>query len=201
MKKCKIQKSYLRDVEIPVSISTAKVLKPTGSNVSNPIPKDKPCLKTGNPSVKTKPTNSTKFQQPELHTALNIREKIEKVKTTQTKAPTSIGELTPKSKKFVRDQITRKLNFQHDENVFKNLVPMNVNDSVLIPATKKPIRTKYVSKEKRDPEPELSDFLRPISACDIEFDPYLPPEPAPRRPNFNNLDNILDVLTKIDPGI
>lgn len=93
------------------------------------------------------------------------------------------------------------MNFQHDENVFKDLIPVNVNDSVLLPATKKSIRVKYTAKEKRDPEPELSDFIRPIAACDIEFDPYLAPEPAPQRPNFNNFDNILDVLTKIDSGI
>lgn len=106
MNKCKIKKSFLRDVEIPVSTSNAKVLKPTDLN-ANPIQKDKPRHKSINhPPAKIKPALSNKFQQPELHTALNIRQKIEKVKGTQAKVPTSIGELTPKSKKFVRDHVS-----------------------------------------------------------------------------------------------
>lgn len=92
------------------------------------------------------------------------------------------------------------MNFQHDENVFKGLKPVNVNDSVLIPVTKKPLRSKYIAKEKRDPEPELADFLRPIPEFNMDFDPYLPPETAPKKPNGNNFKNIINVFNKIDFG-
>lgn len=77
---------------------------------------------------------------------------------------------------------------------------MNVNDSVLIPTNRKPLNSRYIVKEKRDPEPELGDFLRPITKCNVPFEPYMPPEPAPRRPNFNNFDNIMDVFNKTDVG-
>ncbi|XP_058824915.1 protein PPP1R35 homolog [Topomyia yanbarensis] len=197
MKKSKYRKCFLRGVEVPLATSNARVLKPTSGD-TNIIPKEP--IKRIEP-VRRSTVASNKFKQPELHTALNVRKQIEKVSAVNSKAPTSIGELTPKSKKFVREEITKKLNFQHDENVFKGLVPVNVNDSVLIPVAKKPIiRAKFVTKAKRDPEPELADFLRPIPKFNIDFDPYLPPESIPRKPNFNNFDNIMDVFAKIDVG-
>uniref|UniRef100_A0A1Q3EWS4 Protein phosphatase 1 regulatory subunit 35 c-terminus n=1 Tax=Culex tarsalis TaxID=7177 RepID=A0A1Q3EWS4_CULTA len=201
--KCKYRKAFLRDVDIPLATSNARVLKPTsGSNQQQQPKQTKSILKRTSlaPSTATAPAPSNKFKQPELHTALNVQKQIEKVQNVKAKAPASIGELTPKSQKFVRNQITRKLNFQQDDNVFKGLVPVNVNDSVLIPARKRPLRSKFVAKEKRDPEPELADFLRPIPKCSIEFEPYLPPEPVPRRPNFDNFAHIMDVFGKIDVG-
>ncbi|XP_065078367.1 protein PPP1R35 homolog [Ochlerotatus camptorhynchus] len=196
LSKSNYRKCFLRNVEIPLARSKAKVLKPTQITTAAATSR----APTQNRISTGKATDSNKFKQPELHSALNVRKEIEKVKSTHTKAPTSIGELTPKSKKFVRDQISKKLNFQHDENVFKGLVPVNVNDSVLIPTGRKPLSSRYIAKEKRDPEPELGDFLRPITKCNVPFEPYLPPEPAPRRPNFNNFDNIIDVFGKIDVG-
>ncbi|XP_001864281.2 uncharacterized protein LOC6047194 [Culex quinquefasciatus] len=208
--KCKYRKAFLRDVDIPLATSNARVLKPSAgtnqqqqqANVAQPPKQTKSILKRTSlvSTTRPAPAHSSKFKQPELHTALNVQKQIEKVQGAKVKAPASIGELTPKSQKFVRNQITRKLNFQHDDNVFKGLVPVNVNDSVLIPARKRPLRSKFVAKEKRDPEPELADFLRPIAKCSIEFEPYLPPEPAPRRPNFDNFAHIMDVFGKIDVG-
>ncbi|XP_062551508.1 protein PPP1R35 homolog [Armigeres subalbatus] len=196
------RKFFLRDVDIPLATSQAQVLKP--SQTSNTIRRKDVKVKNNPsgsaPATKTTTSAANKFKEPELHSALNVRKEIEKVKGMHTKPPTSIGELTPKSKKFVREQITKKLNFHHDENVFKGLVPVNVNDSVLIPTSRKPLRSTYVAKEKRDPEPELGDFLRPISKCNVPFEPYLAPEPAPRRPNFNNFDHILEVFAKVDVG-
>lgn len=206
--KCKYRKAFLRDVDVPLAMSNVRVLKPTtGSNqqqvaVQPPPKQTKSILKRTSLATTTGTVSapSSKYKQPELHTALNVQKQIEKVQGVKAKVPASIGELTPKSQKFVRNQITRKLNFQHDDNVFKGLVPVNVNDSVLIPARKRPLRSKFVAKEKRDPEPELADFLRPIPKCNIDFDPYLPPEPAPRRPNFDNFGHIMDVFGKIDVG-
>lgn len=206
--KANYRKFFLRNVEIPLATSKAQVMKASQTANTKQIPtvgakrsslNDKPS--SSSVSV-TKPSGSTgnKYKEPELHSALNVRKEIEKVKSLHTKPPTSIGELTPKSKKFVRDQVTKKLNFQHDENVFKGLVPVNVNDSVLIPTTRKPLRSSYVAKEKRDPEPELGDFLRPIAKCNVPLEPYLAPQMAPRRPNFNNFDHILEVFAKVDVG-
>ncbi|XP_058450182.1 protein PPP1R35 homolog isoform X2 [Malaya genurostris] len=196
MKKSKYRKYFLRDVEIPLTKSNATVWKATrGTSTSEPDVKQ-----VGQPNVKSCLVSINKFKQPELHTALNVRKQIDEVKNIHSKAPANIGELTPKSKKFVREEVTKKLNFNHDENVFKGLVPVNVNDSVLIPIRKKSIRVNYVMREKRDPEPDLAEFLRPIPAFNLDFDPYLPPESIPQRPNFNNFDHIMDVFNKIDVG-
>ncbi|XP_055539397.1 protein PPP1R35 homolog [Wyeomyia smithii] len=199
MNKAKFRKAFLRDVEIPLSKTNAKVIKPVLENTAAPN-KTTSTKNSRRLNDLPKTTVSGKFKQPELHTALNVCKQIEKIKTTNSAAPTSIGELTPKSKKFVREEITKRLNFQHDENVFKGLKPVNVNDSVLIPVTKKPLRTKYVSKEKRDPEPELADFLRPIPEFNLNFDPYLPTEVTLAKPNGNNFRNIINVFNKIDFG-
>ncbi|XP_055598932.1 protein PPP1R35 homolog [Uranotaenia lowii] len=203
--KCKFRKAFLRDVDIPLTQSKAKVINQndqcatnSNKNTINWKPTDKK-QRRDTQAVPTKPV--TKFKLPELNTALNIRKQIDKVKNEQpAKAPTSIGELTPKSKKFVKGQITKKLNFQHDENVFKGLVPVNVNDSILIPTKKKPLKERYTAEAKRDPEPDLADFLRPIGKFNVPFEPYLPLEMTPRKPNSNNFDHILDVFAKIDVG-
>ncbi|XP_019538202.3 protein PPP1R35 homolog [Aedes albopictus] len=202
--KANCRKFFLRNVEIPVANSKAQVLK--ASQTANTNTSERTTTRPKNPVNSAPVVKSTaasaasKYKEAELHSALNVRKEIEKVKSLHAKAPTSIGELTPKSKKFVRDQVTKKLNFQHDENVFKGLVPVNVNDSVLIPTTKKPLRSSYVVREKRDPEPELGDFLRPIAKCNVPLEPYLAPQMAPRRPNFNNFDHILEVFAKVDVG-
>lgn len=96
------RKSFLRNVEIPLASSKSQVLKPSQTATESVTSSRAPAK---NRISTDKASHSNKFKQPELHSALNVRKEIEKVKSTHTKAPTSIGELTPKSKKIVREQV------------------------------------------------------------------------------------------------
>lgn len=93
------RKSFLRNVEIPLASSKSQVLKPQTATESVTS-----CRAPAKHRISTDKA-SDKFKQPELHSTLNVRKEIEKVKSTHSKAPTSIGELTPKSKKIVREQV------------------------------------------------------------------------------------------------
>lgn len=68
-------------------------------------------------------------------------------------------------------QVTRKLNFLPNYTVFKNLIPINVNDSILMPRQEISLPQKYGKTDKICP-PELCDFLKPV-----EHNIYTEPEP------------------------
>lgn len=59
-------------------------------------------------------------------------------------------------------QASHKLNFVVDRPVFRNLQPINVNDSVLELKCDGPRRRKPFVPSNRDPEPVFSDYLLPI---------------------------------------
>ncbi|KAL5278828.1 hypothetical protein ACFFRR_003447 [Megaselia abdita] len=75
--------------------------------------------------------------------------------------PESFNDLTPRSKAAAMPAITKALNFRPEEKVFGNLISLNVNDSFL--PEKVPLRKKYVFTGTKDPEPELKDFLKPVT--------------------------------------
>ena len=56
--------------------------------------------------------------------------------------------------------------------MFKNLTPINVNDSLLLPKEKVPIPKKYVRSKEKIPEPDLRDFIEPVEPFE-----YFIPEP------------------------
>uniref|UniRef100_A0A182Q0Y1 Protein phosphatase 1 regulatory subunit 35 C-terminal domain-containing protein n=1 Tax=Anopheles farauti TaxID=69004 RepID=A0A182Q0Y1_9DIPT len=217
------RKQILGNVDVPLSKSNANVLKSsTGENVPPQPPKS--ILKQTAPtsarasqppapssSVGTAPatfaTLASKYKQPELHSTLGISKQIESVKKLDPQPITNIGQLTPNSKKIVNAQITKQLNHQYDQVVFKHLAPVNVNDSVLIPMlgarkTIAPVaaKSKYVSTEK-DPEPTLSEYLSPIQRVAYDFKPNIAPQPLVRVASgcfWNNFENIQYVVRIMD---
>uniref|UniRef100_A0A182NB12 Protein phosphatase 1 regulatory subunit 35 C-terminal domain-containing protein n=1 Tax=Anopheles dirus TaxID=7168 RepID=A0A182NB12_9DIPT len=219
------RKQYLGNVDVPLSKSNANVMKTFAfEDLLPPPPKSilkqaaqtkaresKPPAPSSSVGAETSTSasqpNTTKYKQPELHSMLDICNQIETVKQLEPPPVTSIGQLTPLSKKLVNAQITKQLNHQYDQVVFKRLAPVNVNDSVLIPMlgarkTTAPAnaKSKYVSKEK-DPEPTLSDYLCPILRLPYEFKPQVPPQPLARvasGPAWNNFSNIEYVLRILD---
>lgn len=96
-------------------------------------------------------------------------------------------------------QITKKLNFPPDQPIFKNLIPINVNDSLLISSEEpKPFRKKYVAKTNKDPVPELSDFLTPIPPLEH----VIPLEDKPLiqlRPNNDFYKSVLELHLNFHP--
>lgn len=61
-------------------------------------------------------------------------------------------------------ETSKKLNFGVTYNVFKNLLPLNVNDSILPPPQQNVFRSAKVNKNNVDPslQPDLRDFLTPM---------------------------------------
>lgn len=60
-------------------------------------------------------------------------------------------------------QIAKKLNVPHGKNVFDNLTPININDSILaetIPKYSK--KSTFRSAVEKDSVPNLADYLTPI---------------------------------------
>ncbi|GAB0091334.1 hypothetical protein DMENIID0001_061650 [Sergentomyia squamirostris] len=111
----------------------------------------------GSVAPQTKSGRENAFARPELHTTLKIQHKIEAIK--QGKGVKI--EVNPEVLTSAREEISKKLNFGLHTKIYKNLAPINVNDSV-IERDERPFRKKYVTKSQRDPTPKLQDFLTPI---------------------------------------
>lgn len=75
---------------------------------------------------------------------------------------------------FYNFQAVKKLNFVSNKSIYKHLVPVNVNDSVLeVKPKSKSRRSKLPAKgHGKDPEPELKDYLEPTERLQhrIDFD-------------------------------
>lgn len=64
-------------------------------------------------------------------------------------------------------QVLKKLNFPSDQAVYKHLIPINVNDSMLeVKQRPRHIRRKAIA---HDPEPQLADYLRPIKPIEHQL--------------------------------
>ncbi|ETN61593.1 hypothetical protein AND_006755 [Anopheles darlingi] len=203
------QKHYLNNVDVPLSKSGAKVLKAPNDaqneakHHQQPPPIVRSILKNAGSATTQAPTTN-KYKQPELHSTLGVSKQIETVRRTHTAPITNIGQLTPRTKKFVKAQITKKLNHQYDERTFKALTPVNVNDSVLLqnPPGALKNRCKFQDKKEMTREPVLSDYLKPIPRFSHDFQPYIPTLPLPRAAagdGWNNFDNIMHVFALTDP--
>uniref|UniRef100_A0A182PAR7 Protein phosphatase 1 regulatory subunit 35 C-terminal domain-containing protein n=1 Tax=Anopheles epiroticus TaxID=199890 RepID=A0A182PAR7_9DIPT len=222
------RKQLLSNVDVPVSRTNANVLKSsTGDNVLPPPPpksilkatappvagtssKPRPPLATSSSAAAVGTTagtastaNASKYKQPELYSTLGITLKIDTLNKLQPQSITSMGQLTPSSKKRVNAQATKQLNHQYDHPVFKRLPPVNVNDTVLMPTTRtRPTGTKArpLSKDKKDPEPVLSDYLRPIPPITFDFVPHFPTSQLDRVSageswnNFHNIEYVLRIM-------
>uniref|UniRef100_A0A182K1I3 Protein phosphatase 1 regulatory subunit 35 C-terminal domain-containing protein n=1 Tax=Anopheles christyi TaxID=43041 RepID=A0A182K1I3_9DIPT len=216
------RKQYLSNVDVPVSKTNANVLKSsTGENVLPPPPKSilKPAVPSSARSTQPQPPSATssaaaatvgtssktgaiKYKQPELHTTLSLSKKIETVKKMEPQSVTSMGQLTPSSKKRVNIQVTKQLNRLYDQVVFKKLPPINVNDTVLVPTTRNRLstsKTRYI-QDKKEPEPVLSDYLRPIQPFTFHFVPHIPTAQLGRVAagdswnNFHNIEYVLRIM-------
>lgn len=76
------------------------------------------------------------------------------------------------------------MNFGPQQQVFKNLVQADVNDSVLIEELRKPPRQISRSTPKADPVPKLADYLKPLEKIDFDIRLEYSPETF-QRPNLS----------------
>ncbi|XP_017152294.1 uncharacterized protein LOC108162198 [Drosophila miranda] len=97
-------------------------------------------------------------------------------------------ELTPQNQAALAPKVTQKMNFLPHQAVFKGLVSLNVNDSILPPKkiARKPSKGQH-SKENRAKtvEPELEDYVQPIAPKQLNIpEPELHLEFKPEPFNF-----------------
>uniref|UniRef100_W8BTS5 Protein phosphatase 1 regulatory subunit 35 C-terminal domain-containing protein n=1 Tax=Ceratitis capitata TaxID=7213 RepID=W8BTS5_CERCA len=128
--------------------------------------------------------NDKKYKTPQMNTILREKNQIESLKSIQPPIFKNDLDLTPRSKAIIAPKVTQRLNFNADEVIFKNLTPINVNDTILIQKQCNANPNKF--KANKIPSPELCHWLNPLPPlkhtipepeitlefCDIEIDPF-----------------------------
>ncbi|XP_054742666.1 protein PPP1R35 homolog [Anastrepha obliqua] len=125
-----------------------------------------------------------KYNAPQLNSVLREVNQIENIEAMRPPLFKQDIDLTPRSKAIIAPKVTQRLNFNTDQVVFKNLTPINVNDSILI-QKHNACPNKY-KKLNKVPSPELYHWLEPLPAlkhtidepeitlefCEEELDPF-----------------------------
>lgn len=130
-----------------------------------------------------------KYRVPQLQTTLELANQIDKFKGKTGPKYKDVCDLTPRSKAVVTEhviyeqklhidrdiginnnsfQITHQLNFHAEATVFKKLIAVNVNDSVLEEICPKVKKRKSFTRDK-DPEPVIGDYLIPIQPLELKI--------------------------------
>ncbi|XP_013112216.2 protein PPP1R35 homolog [Stomoxys calcitrans] len=93
------------------------------------------------------------MEKPRLYTTLR---QLRQGKSIQNQKPPDVPEDV-----ILPSETSKKLNFGETNKIFKNLLPINVNDSILPPQNV--FRTQKVHKNM-DPSllPDLRDYLQPL---------------------------------------
>ncbi|XP_055714103.1 protein PPP1R35 homolog [Phlebotomus papatasi] len=155
-----VRKSLLRNTQQPLKELNPQINHRLGDEKDAEKPaKPKLRFTTGMcPGAGQSSSGSTnKFRKPELFTTLKIRQRMDALmKAKDEKMP-----VNPDVLSTAKGAISKKLNFNLHEKVFKNLVPVNVNDSVMA-KEERSSRKKHSRNTQRDPAPKLEDFLKPI---------------------------------------
>ncbi|XP_034472572.1 uncharacterized protein LOC117780235 [Drosophila innubila] len=125
-----------------------------GSEMENSIPNEMA------PLVKI-PSSSNQFAVPQFNT---IVRKHGEATALQNMRVAVAPDLTPRSKAAIAPNVTKKMNFAPNAAVFKNLTPLNVNDSLYEMNKTKAASSK--SKESiqkcHQAEPTLEEFVEKI---------------------------------------
>ncbi|XP_030377211.1 uncharacterized protein LOC115626099 [Scaptodrosophila lebanonensis] len=106
---------------------------------------------------------------PHYNTTVRKRNEIAILHQMRPVAIQNDVDLTPRTKMAIAPKVTQKMNFPLDRPaVFKDLVPLNVNDSILQPLKSKPFK-KGSSKERNSEaqEPQLADYVEQIERVEL----------------------------------
>lgn len=141
-----------------------------GSELENTLPINLPQLITVSSS-------SNQFAVPHLNTTIRTHGEVNALQNMRV----AVGpDLTPRSKAVIAPNVTKKMNFAPNVAVFKDLTPLNVNDSLYLPKAGSSKSKEYVVQDLPK-EPQLSEFLEKIDPLHVivpepELDFDFPPE-------------------------
>ncbi|KAH8413362.1 hypothetical protein KR009_010384 [Drosophila setifemur] len=135
------------------------VVPTNGEGPEDPIPvPDRPKTSGGRPNA------MQKFAVPHYNSCVRKQEELNALGKIRSLVTDS--NLSPASKTAIAPRVTQKMNFPIDQTVFKDLVPLNVNDSMLLPhkQQREPSKSR-ASKEnalKTNSDPQLADYAEQI---------------------------------------
>lgn len=161
------RKSVLHNVELPVTskkVTFHPVNSKTGTG-ANPAVK---------PWVVREPDSrdpTKKYHFPELNTALKFSNEIKQVQAGRQNDAASqkiIKKILDETNALRKERVTQQLNFNAQKSVYHNLIPINVNDSVIQMDAKRIVRRSGLEKINKDPEPNLADFLQPVPPYEFQ---------------------------------
>ncbi|KAJ6646193.1 Myosin-VIIa, partial [Pseudolycoriella hygida] len=104
-----------------------------------------------------------------VQTTMALSNKIDEIKAKSGPKFKDVSDLTPRSKAVVTERITHQLNFPAEATIYKKLIPVNVNDSVLEEIFPKRKKRQEFTRNK-DPEPVLGDYLTPIVPLKLKIE-------------------------------
>jgi hypothetical protein len=118
----------------------------------------------------------SKFQSPELNSALRIAKKIDKVEKTK------VGKVQKIPDVAFNEKVTRKINFPVDQLIYKDLIPLQV------PSRPPPVLSSREPLPQKDKEPVLSSYAKVKKAKEFIYQPSIKSSDRPSATlQLNNL--------------
>ncbi|XP_037037684.1 uncharacterized protein LOC119075357 [Bradysia coprophila] len=154
-----VQKQLVRGTQKTNRLATVKThTSPSLYQQNNPI-------RTVTAAASTK----DKYRKPQLQATMGLAQQIDQWKAKTGPKYNDVCDLTPRSRAVVTERITHQLNFPTEATVFKKLIPVNVNDSVLEEICPKVKKRRPFTRHK-DPEPVLGDYLTPVVPLELKIE-------------------------------
>ncbi|EDW57635.1 protein PPP1R35 homolog [Drosophila virilis] len=157
-------KQVTRRVQLTSSAPNVCVKPDNGSHPENIMPEQRAVQQRATPQA-----TGNKFAVPQFNTM--IRSQAEVATLQKMRVAATGPELTPRSKAAIAPKLTQKMNFPQARTVFRDLIPINVNDSLREIERPRIVKAKDPSKSNIA-EPVLADYVEKIEHVQL-----LMPEP------------------------
>ncbi|XP_017004791.2 protein PPP1R35 homolog [Drosophila takahashii] len=141
-----------------------------GVEAEIPMP-DNPKPKSTGPTSQ-RPLIIDKFAVPQYNTTVRKQSEVQIISHIMLDT-----KIQSEANAVIAPKVTQKMNFPPDQTVFKDLVPLNVNDSVLVPKKIKTDASKNKPSKETEPnkaksEPQLADYAEKVEPIEMAI-----PEP------------------------
>ncbi|KAH8392925.1 hypothetical protein KR215_010983 [Drosophila sulfurigaster] len=161
--KRKTHKIHVKTVQTQLHAAPKVCVKSNhGSELENTLSPPRPALREVPSS-----TTGNLFAVPQSNTTIRKHEELNALQNMRAVVDSN---LTPRSKAAIAPKVTVKMNFAPNVAIFKNLTPLNVNDTLSNWEVSKP--SKPIPKTEQ-PEPVLNQYVETIKPVERFM-----PEPA-----------------------
>lgn len=163
------KKSIVHNVELPVTNKTVtfhqnqKAPPKPEFNLDN--------IATAKIRSHTSSSSNRKYHAPELNTLLKVTKQIKQLQTGRENGAAGakiMTQIVSETDALRKERLTKQLNYPLQKKVFKNLIPINANDSIIASDAKLERVQKATLTLNKDAEPILADFLDPVPAHEFK---------------------------------